>query len=228
MTFNINRIGVIIPAYQAEKEIAAVITSLYEIGFTKENIIVVDDGSTDRTYDVAKGLGATVLQHKRNLGKGAALNTGFEYAITVGFDGVITIDADKQHLSYEIYNFLKSFKTDGPDLLLGNRLVNTRGMPFIRLITNRITSLVVSLLIGQQIPDSQCGFRLLRTSMLKKVKPKTTHYEAESELIICAGRLGFSIESVPITTIYTGGKSYINPIIDTIRFTIMAIKQLWR
>jgi hypothetical protein len=105
---------------------------------------------------------------------------------------------------------------------------STRGMPFIRWLTNEITSLVVSVQISRRVPDSQCGFRLLATAMLERVHTKTVRYEAESELIIRAGWLGFKIDSIPITTVYTGGKSYINPLIDTLRFTRMAIQHLWR
>jgi len=225
---NLNRIGVIVPAYQAGRTIGEVIESLDELGFPRCNIIVVDDGSSDKTYEVAKASGVTVLQHQKNLGKGAALDTGYQHAIRVKLDAVVTLDADKQHLGREIFSFLGFYAQQHPDLLLGNRMNETKDMPFIRWLTNEITSLVVSLLINRRVPDSQCGFRLLATRMLQHVKTRTVHYEAESELIIRAGWLGFKIDSIPIATVYTGGQSYINPLVDTLRFTAMALKHLWR
>ncbi len=224
----LNHIGVIVPAYQAGRTVGAVIESLDELGFPKSNIIVVDDGSSDETYAVAKGFGVTVLQHEENLGKGAALETGYRQAIRDQLEAVVTLDADNQHLGREIFNFLCCYAQHHPDLLLGNRMNETKGMPFIRWLTNEITSLVVSLQINRRVPDSQCGFRLLATRMLAKVRTRTVRYEAESELIIQAGWLGFVIDSIPITTVYTGGKSYIHPLVDTLRFTLMALKHLWR
>lgn len=189
--------------------------------------MVVDDGSTDRTSEVAKSAGIQVLRHASNLGKGAALNTGFDYATKKGLEAVITLDADNQHRPEEIINFIEYYSIHEPHLIVGHRRI-IKNMPFHRLATNRITSLVVSLLGHVRVPDSQCGFRLIRTDLLRKIRLRTSRFEMESELIVEAARNGFQVSSVLIETIYTGGGSHVHPIIDTLRFIRLAIRLLWR
>ncbi len=224
----LNRIGVIIPAFQAQDTIGSIIIALKRLGFAQSNIIVVDDGSTDRTFDIAENHGVVVLQHKGNYGKGAALKTGFKSSLAAGLEAVITLDADNQHLPHEIYNFINGYLKGKSDLLLGFRKITTTVMPLIRVLVNRTTSLVVSLLIKKKIPDSQCGFRLITTDLLKKIKLKTSHFETESELIIQSSLRKFTIGSIPVTTVYANGQSHIHPLIDTLRFIAMAVKCLWR
>jgi glycosyltransferase involved in cell wall biosynthesis len=215
---------VVIPTYNEHKTIASLIR-----GVRGQNLqaVVVDDGSYDDTAQIAKEEEAIVLRNQNNQGKGASLIKGFNYALGQNFDAVITIDGDGQHLPEDIPFFLRLAKNSKSAIFVGNRMQKTKNMPLPRLLTNRIMSWVISRIIKQDIPDTQCGFRLIKKELLEKIKFSTFKYETESEILIQAGRKGFKIESVPIKTIYQGEKSQINPFIDSIRFLRFIIKELW-
>ena len=217
------KILVLIPAFNAEKTISSLIHQISAFIPTKD-ILVVDDGSTDRTYQLAKESGANCLQHQKNKGKGEALKTGFEYAVEQGYSGVITLDADLQHDPKFIPEFIKEAQKSTSDVLVGTRYIELKTMPFSRWLTNNVTSIIVSILGDTKVRDSQSGYRYISTEVLKAVKLSTRKYELESEILIKAGRKGFKIAPVPISTIYHGSKSFINPLVDTGRF----IKLLWK
>ncbi|RJP28840.1 MAG: glycosyltransferase family 2 protein [Candidatus Omnitrophota bacterium] len=217
------RICVIIPTYNEEKVIARL---LKRITYPGISVLVIDDGSTDNTYQLAMQAGVTVLHNEVNQGKGASLIKGFEYALNGNFDAVITMDGDGQHLPEEIPHFVKALEHNY-DLIIGNRLINRKNMPLIRLATNRFMSWLLSLIARQKIPDTQCGFRLIKKRLLEKISFSTKKYETESEIIIKAARLGFKIGSIPVTTVYSGEKSNINPFIDTVRFIKFIWRELW-
>ena len=122
-------IGVVIPAYNVEKTIGPLVMEIEQFGFKKENIIVVDDGSTDKTAACVQDTGIAVVRHDRNRGKGAALKTGFSVARTRKLKGVVTVDADRQHHVGEIANLLE--KRSEYDMIIGYRH-DTEHMPFIR------------------------------------------------------------------------------------------------
>lgn len=268
---------VLIPAFNAEKTISSLIDQISAF-IPGKDILVVDDGSTDRTYQLAAERGANCIQHKKNKGKGEALKTGFEYAVEQGYSGVITLDADLQHDPKFIPEFLQyigedvSFVGGAPspaeqrgtssaeqrragcptyerpktsdhvgvrqrrtssaeqsgtspaDILIGTRNIQLKTMPFPRWLTNNVTSIIVSILGDTKVRDSQSGYRYISTKVLKAVKLSTKKYELESEILIKAGRKGFKIAPVPISTIYHGSKSFINPLVDTGRF----IKLMWK
>ena len=214
------KILVLIPAFNAEKTILSLIDQI-SVFIDKKDILVVDDGSTDRTYQLAKESGANCIQHKKNKGKGEALKTGFEYALKEGYSGVITLDADLQHDPKFIPEFIK--KTES-DILVGTRDIRLKTMPLPRWLSNNLTSIIVSILGDTKVRDSQSGYRYISAEVLKTVKLKTKKYELESELLIKAGRRKFKIDPVPISTIYQGSKSFINPLVDTGRF----IKLMWK
>ncbi|MEO0215466.1 MAG: glycosyltransferase family 2 protein [candidate division WOR-3 bacterium] len=219
-------IGVIIPAYNAENTIGRIIEGLCLIGFDRKNIILVDDGSVDNTAGIAFKWGVEVIRIKKNSGKGYALRLGFQEAISKGLKMVFTLDADGQHRVSEIQNFLKFFRDY--DLIIGTRTIDSKKMPFIRNIVNRTTSLVISLLSHRYIPDVQSGFRLINLKIFDKVRLKTKNFQTESEIVYKAIKNGYRIQFVPVSTIYhNNGKSYINPIIDTLRFVNMAVRFLW-
>ncbi len=212
---------ILIPAFNAEKTISRLIGLISAHNIRKENILVVDDGSLDSTYQTARSCGVRVLQHEKNKGKGEALKSGFEYAIKENYSGVITLDADLQHDPKFIPDFIKN--TDS-DILVGTRERNLRIMPFSRWLTNNLTSMIVSIMGFTNVRDSQSGYRYISTEVLKSIRLKTKKYELESELLIKAGRKGFKINPVYISTIYEGSKSFINPFVDTGRF----IKLMWK
>ncbi len=216
------KISILIPAYNEEKYIEKVIKSCFKYGL---DIIIVDDGSTDDTLKVVKSIPAPKnlkiipIRHMVNKGKGQSLKTGFRYVARNNYSGVITIDADGQHNTDEIKNFLKSAEKEKPDLIIGNRLGNTRNMPFIRLATNVFTSWIISSIAGKKVSDVQSGFRYISSRVLKNIKLETSNFDTEPELIIKSGWFGYNIKNIPISTIYHKNSiSYVNPITDTIKF----------
>ena len=213
---------VIIPTYNEEKNIGALIGKIRGQGL---DIIIVDDGSTDNTAKISRETGAILISHDKNEGKGASLIRGFQYAQNNGYDAVICMDGDGQHLPEEIPLFLKTANYSDSGVFVGNRMSKTVNMPLVRMLTNKFMSWLISLLVKQKIYDTQCGFRLIKTGVLKKLNLKTSKFEIESELLIQAARLGFKIESVPIKTVYAGEKSQINPFFDTVRFIKFILKE---
>lgn len=209
------KVCVLIPAYNEETTIAPLVQEIRKNGF---EVIVVEDGSTDNTALRAKESQALVLSHPRNLGKGQALRTGFKYIRGGDYDAVVIMDADGQHLASEIGGFIKSAQNSKAGIIIGNRMQNPIGMPLVRRITNHLTSYIISKVTSVNIPDSQCGFRLIKTEVLKKLNLSTMKYETESEILIEAAKNNFIIESIPVKAIYANQKSQINPVFDTIRF----------
>ncbi len=215
---------IILPAYNEEKFIAKVIDRIRKSGF--HNILVVDDGSKDRTYQVAKMKRVHIARHDVNKGKGEALKTGFMYAYENSFKYVAILDADNQHDPNDLYPLIKKMKSEKYDIVLGKR-TNYREMPFIREVTNKVTSLVISLLCKNRVIDSQTGFRLMKTKIIPFIQVKTSRFEAESEMLIQIGRKGFHIGEANVSTLYGNEKSSINPIIDAFRFIRMSLGYLW-
>ena len=222
----LSKIGVVIPAYNAEKTVGALIRELIGYGFTKDNVIVVDDGSIDGTAEVAGKIGAEVIKNTKNMGKGFALRRGFERAAAKKLDRIITLDADGQHRVTEISGFLIAGLTY--ELVIGTRVIDQDRMPFLRNVVNRTTSLVISLLGQAYVPDVQSGYRLINLKILKKIRLKTNNFQTEAELVCKAARSGYRIGFTPITAVYDGERSYIRPMVDTIRFINMAVRFLWR
>ncbi|MBI4846126.1 MAG: glycosyltransferase family 2 protein [Candidatus Omnitrophica bacterium] len=214
---------VLLPAYNEEKAIALIISRIKAILF---DIIVVDDGSTDNTFKEAESAQAVVIRHEKNLGKGQALRTGFRYIVDKKFDGVLVMDADGQHSPDEIHKFMEYAGRSSAGIIIGNRMLDPKGMPWIRKITNIYTSYAVSKIIGYKIPDTQCGFRLIKAQVLEKITFSTGKYDTESEMLIEAARKGFKIESIPVKTIYDNHKSRIHPIIDAVRFWRLILKSM--
>ena len=221
-----SRTAVVIPAFNAAHYLEAVVDTTSRF-IPCSRIIVVDDGSADGTHEVALRSGVTVLQHSENRGKGIALNTGILGAAEMGMDYVITMDADGQHNPLEIPRFLEKELETGADIIVGNRMADRKNMPGDRVFANRATSWFVSARTGVQIPDSQNGYRLIRTSLYTSLKIKSKRYAAESEILIRAARSGAKVEWVPVETIYGTEESSVHPVVDTLRFLRMAIKSIF-
>ena len=218
------KVCVVIPTYNEAKTIANLIKKIRQ---QELEVAVIDDGSQDNTSKIADDNGAIVLRNENNEGKGASLIRGFHYALGRDFDAVITMDGDGQHLPSEIPYFIRLGEYSNSGILIGNRMFKRKNMPSVRVFTNNFMSRLISFVAGQSIPDTQCGFRLIKKEVLEKINLKTSKYETESEIIIQASRLGFNIESVPIKTIYNGEKSQINPVIDVLRFIKFMVRELW-
>ncbi len=215
---------VIIPAYNESAAIAMLVKEIRSLGL---DTVVVDDGSNDGTGRIASNGGALLLENARNEGKGASLIKGFEYALGKNYDAVVTMDGDGQHRPEEIVKFIAAAKHSGAGLILGNRMSDRKNMPLARVFTNKFMSWLISAVTRQRIPDSQCGFRLMKAELLRRINLNTCKYETESEILIKAARLGYRIESLPIQTVYAGEKSSIHPVKDTIRFFKFLGKELW-
>ncbi len=210
------RIWVIIPAYNESLSLKEVLSQLKLRGLS---VLVVDDGSTDNTAAVAAQEADSVIKNERNLGKGMSLNRGITWLLeNSDFDYIITMDGDGQHSPADIDKFISEAEK-GTAIVVGNRMLNPSGMPRIRVITNCFMSWFLSRIAGQNIPDTQCGYRLIKGEVLRKIIIETSKFEIESEIIIKAARLGFRIKSIPIRSIYFGTQSSkIHPFIDTLRF----------
>jgi len=187
----------------------------------------VDDGSTDASLAIARRAGVVTVVHEHNAGKGAALANGIARAAAMGADYAITLDADEQHDPDDIPAFLRRWGETRADIIVGNRLQDPAGMPTLRLWTNHVTSWVVSLLARARIPDSQNGYRMICAALYAQLGVRSVRYEAESELLIRAGRAGARIASVPVRTIYGEERSAINPLVDTGRFLRLVLKSFF-
>jgi len=214
---------VIIPTFNEVKTISTLVRDCIGFGLA---VLVVDDGSIDGTQKSAKQAGAALITHDRNYGKGASLRSGFQKVVTEQHDFVITMDGDGQHRPADIANFIQHFQQHSSDIIVGNRMDNPKNMPFIRWATNKSLSMVISSICKTYIPDTQCGFRFIRTSVLRDMIFSTSNYEIESELLIQAARKKYKITSVPITTIYEGQASQIHPVVDTVRFFKFILKDV--
>ena len=221
---------VIVPSKNLEATVGDVVRQIRGLDLGLD-VLVVNDGSEDDTSRVAREAGAEVVEHPENLGKGAALRTGFEHAVERGSDAAITIDGDGQHDPAAIPQFVEALEESGADIVVGTRMHAVGEMPKLRIWTNRTTSRVISFLSRQAIPDSQSGYRMIRVGVLRDVVKSlvTTRYDTESELLIRAGRRGYRVAATAIESIYQGAVSHINPLVDTFRFIRLVGRSLfWR
>lgn len=208
----------LIPAYNEAASIAPVVRDSQ----LHCSVLVVDDGSSDGTDQIAQRAGAEVLRHERNRGKGAALETGIRHALALGSQAVITLDADGQHDPADIPRFLQAFAAQTGDLIIGRR--DWQDAPFPRRYTNPLGSWLLSLAIGIPVPDSQSGFRLYNRRSMETLDLSTPGFELETEVIVQAARSGMRVAWVPIRTIYgVGETSYFHPLHDTLGF----LRTLW-
>lgn len=205
----------VIPAYNEAKHLADVVRRTRQ---ELDHVLVVDDGSTDDTAAQARTAGAEALVHSENRGKGESIKAGLRYWMERGFSWVVILDADGQHLPEEIERMFDGAGADGADLLIGNRMNDVGSMPLVRRLVNRYMSNKISRVCGQQIPDTQCGFRMLHRDLIPSVLVGTNRFDYETEMLILASRKGFRIVSVPITTVYSDEVSSIHPVRDTLRF----------
>lgn len=205
----------VIPAFNEEKSISGIIREVRGFGV---DAVVVDDGSEDNTSAIAEKENAHVIRHNRRLGKGFSLRDGFDYAARSNYDFIITMDADGQHEASAIPEFINMAEQTKAAVVIGNRMDNPAGMPPLRIWTNKFMSRVISLICGQDIPDTQCGYRLFTKDAISAVDIKARKFEVESELLVKLARKGCKIESLSIRSIYAGESSKIRPVRDTFRF----------
>lgn len=218
----------IIPAYNEENTIERVVKCAKEYS----DVVVVDDGSNDQTSLLAGNAGAKIIKHPKNLGKGAAIKKGLEYAIKADFDLMILLDGDGQH-DPQCIPFLVKGMTSA-DVIIGSRFINgiPPNMTMARRISNGITTRMIRYVTGYQITDSQCGFRVIS----KKAAPlfveiSYNDYVYESEFILISSENGLLVDERPIDCMYGDEKSYVRfkHVIHYIMFTIhLLLRKFYR
>lgn len=221
MTVRPLRVCIVVPAFREEKRIGDVVR---RIRAHVPDVVVVDDGSGDGTAAEAERAGAIVLRHPVNQGKGVALATGFKYARERGYEALVTMDADGQHDPEDLPGFLEAYQRTGIPVLIGNRMADVQGMPWVRRWTNRFMSWLLSRIMGQYVPDTQCGYRLYRCDILPFLSAGSERFAAESEVLLHLSQRGVRMDAVRIRTIYGDEKSKIHPGADTLRFFGMLLR----
>ncbi len=191
------------------------------------DVFVVDDGSRDDSGQRARDAGAAVLVNFKNQGKGFSLQRGFDHIMALDYEALITMDSDGQHAVEDLAAFIRLFDDKKPDIICGNRMKDHRDMPFVRYLTNRIMSALISLVCRQKIYDTQCGYRLIRCDVLRNIQLSSSAFEIESEVLIKASKKHYRIASVPVKTIYGAEVSKINPFFDTARFIVYIVREMF-
>jgi len=192
------KILVIVPAYNEEGAITTVVKDLRD-NFPEGHILVVNDGSRDKTSETARALGVGVIDLPYNLGIGGAMQTGFLYALTEGYDTAIQFDGDGQHRADEIKKALGAFRLRGADLVVGSRFLSEEGFAssMQRRIGSKILSLVVSALTGKRITDTTSGFRVYSRKTIEFFSSFYPEDYPEVETLVLAHKKGLAIEEVP-------------------------------
>jgi len=202
------RVCVVIPAYNEATVIGEVVKSAREVFLKSKkaydiDIVVVNDGSKDETANEAKKGGAIVINHILNSGAGSATLTGLAYARQHNYDIAATMDADGQHAPDDVLEGIKSIDQGNADLLIGSRLIDSRGMSKIKVLGNKGLSLFTYLLFGINVTDSQSGLRIFSKRAINGLQWKSTGYEFCSEMIWRAKQARMNVSEYPIKAIYT-------------------------
>lgn len=194
------KVCIVIPAYNEENTISDIIDEAKKYS---EDIIVVDDGSSDDTYKLAKKSGAFTLRHVVNLGVGSATVTGNNYAVSRGCDVIVNLDSDGQHSSSAIPKGVELLESEGYDIIIGSRFLDsTKKMPDILKLGNKFLTLANKIIFGSDISDTQSGFRIVKADAWKKLSPVSMGYSICSEISASIGIKRLKYAEIPIETIY--------------------------
>ena len=195
------KVYIVLPAYNEGKVIKEVIKDIKAQGYN--NVIVIDDGSTDDTYEESISAGAITIKHTINRGKGAATQTGLDATRQLGADVTVTMDSDGQHNPKDIEKLIKPIIENNADVVLGSRMLGEKGMPSSRKLMNKIGNFVTYIFFGIWVSDSQSGFRAYSKKALDSVYTYMDRYEFESEMLGQVKSAKLKIKEVPIKVIYT-------------------------
>ena len=211
----------IVPALNEAGTIAQVVTGLRN---RITRVVVVDDGSSDRTADLARTAGAMVIAHPEPKGKGQAVRTGLAHVLAQpDVELVVILDGDMQHLPEEAGHLIDTAVATGADLVVGERQFDRATMPVSRYYANRYGSAALSSFTGVPLQDTQCGYRLFRADILRRLRLRATGYDIETEMLVKVSRLGGRIVSVPVSAVYGSGRSKLRPVRDTTRTCFRAV-----
>ncbi|OQA03082.1 MAG: Undecaprenyl-phosphate mannosyltransferase [bacterium ADurb.Bin400] len=200
------KLAIVIPAYNEEKTVGSVIDSLPKAikGIRKIDVIVVNDGSNDDTLEEIKNYPqVTVLSHLINRGLGAALGTGFKYAIRHNADIIVSFDADGQHDPKDIEKIIKPILNNKSEAVIGSRLMKPKGMPWYRVVGNLGLNLATLVLFGIWTTDSQSGLRAFSRNALQKIDIRSDRMEVSSEIVREISRKKIKFTEVPVSVIYS-------------------------
>jgi glycosyltransferase involved in cell wall biosynthesis len=213
------KIIALIPAYNEQEHLGQVIATAKKY----LPVLVVDDGSTDQSGEIARASGATLVKQAPNQGKGVALRTGFREALERHYACVITLDADGQHDPDEIPAFLEGYRQSTADLIVGAR--DFSHIPPVRRLANTLGRASFSWAMGQAIPDNQSGYRLISRRLIEALlSSQEQGFEFEVEMIVTCVERGFKLSWVPIRTIYANEKSHIHPVNHVLNYVRVLIQ----
>lgn len=212
-------LAALIPVFNGAPHLAEVVRKLHS---WIPEVLVVDDGSTDQTGNSARKAGARVIRLPENKGKGAALRAGLAVLLGENHSHILMLDGDGQHDPDDIPQFIRA--ADEAEFVLGNRLWQRDSIPGRRLWTNHIGTTALRLMTGYPLEDSQCGYRLVTSSLLRRMGLVGRRYSVDTELLIRAGKLGATFSHVPIRVIYAGEPSHFRPARDTVHIVFSAVR----
>jgi len=212
----------LIPAFNEADSIGSVIRRVRP---HVDAVVLIDDGSSDATADIAEAAGAVCLRRKGNGGKGTALREGIDYIAGRDFSHVLFLDGDGQHRAEDVPSLLRVARETAADLVIGTRPFDRALMPRERYFSNTVGSRIASWLVGREIQDSQSGFRLVRLDKLKRLKLRARKYEIEMEILIKMSLAGCTIAHAPVNMVYENGKarSKMKPVRDTVHICLWSL-----
>jgi glycosyltransferase involved in cell wall biosynthesis len=221
-------VAVLIPALDCEATVAEAVRGARRF---VERVLVVDDGSRDRTGELAAAAGAEVMRHEHNLGKGAALQNGMRALLERGMLRALTMDGDGQHLPAQIPPLLAASDAQPEAIVIGARKVDPGSVAPMRVFGNRFANRWVEIACGLALPDTQSGFRIYPLAATAALGCRAGHFAFETEVLIRAARRGVAVRSVPVDVYYppiAERRSHFRPFLDTLRIIFVVVGLILR